>query len=628
MLRIVVLATGGSQVYPVPREAQIVGSAEDCAVRLVARGVSRRHARLIPESGGLRIEDLGSRNGLWFDGKRCLEAVLRPGDHVQLGTAWLSLERVSSSDAEPALRLPDESASGDPSAQSGETDQVAEETPLQTAFAGTLLLAKALDRGASLARLLRQARSLLGAETLLVFGGNAGVSGTARAEPELALRECAGKVPSDALFYQLLAAAARTRPVKLETVEAEVDGRTILVTRGGVESAEILPYLGVVFVSRASEIERWQRDVVSYLAEKLLGSEEAPPPTDETTSVEVAQDEILLPPAGMVLGDSAAMQGLLRHIRATLRSERPVLLVGEPGTGKELFARMIHNSGPHAKGPYVAINCAAIPSEMLEAEMFGVRARVATGVDARPGHFTRAEGGTIFLDEIGDMSERLQAKILRVLQEREIFPLGAAGPTKVNVRVIAASNRDLQQLVKEGLFRQDLYDRLGGAQFQFHIPPLRERKEDVPALVLAFAMRFAAEYQCRIKGVSQRALRLLANHDWPGNVRELEMAVDRAVLLCSGGGVLSTEHFGAIRWAREHGAQGEVPFDHYRSSAAPAASSAPSSLQDQVDDLERRSILAALNESWGNKTKAAKALGVTRYGLTLKMKRLGIRYSA
>jgi transcriptional regulator with PAS, ATPase and Fis domain len=356
-------------------------------------------------------------------------------------------------------------------------------------------------------------------------------------------------------------------------------------------------------------------------------------PLPQTPAPEGGSEEALEVPDAMIEGSSTAMRELMGQLRATVHSTLDVLLLGETGTGKELFARMVHASGPKREGPFVAINCAAIPSELLEAELFGVVGRVATGVDPRPGRFTQAGGGSIFLDEVGELPERLQAKLLRVLQEREVLPIGSSRPRKIDVRVISASNRDLARLVQERGFRADLYYRLRG--LEFHIPPLRERREDLPELILTFASRASRKYRKRVQGVSRRALTQLMEYSWPGNVRELETEVERAVLLCPAGGTLESEHFGSIRWEEERqrsGSSGEIAV------AAPASLGSSSEgtdagaqaepdrrpLKERVDELERAAIAEALATTGGNKTRAAELLGITRNGLSLKMKRLGL----
>jgi transcriptional regulator with PAS, ATPase and Fis domain len=351
----------------------------------------------------------------------------------------------------------------------------------------------------------------------------------------------------------------------------------------------------------------WVEELISFVAERLTAAADA-----DSESQQKPDERVLVLPPEMVVGTSESMKRLLEQVSATLGSRMDVLLFGETGTGKELFAHMIHDSGPSRRGPFVAVNCAAIPSELLEAELFGVHGRVATGVDPRPGLFARAHGGTILLDEIGELPERLQPKLLRVLQEREILPLGANAPRKIDTRVISASNRDLAELVAEGKFRADLYYRLQG--LHFHLPPLRERAEDMPALALEFVRRAAAECGKVVDGITPRALQLLSERPWPGNVRELQTVIRRAVLMCSEGSVLRPEHF-------------ETLASRFQQRAALPPSREPSvgTLRDRLNELERAEIENALAATGGNQSKAARLLGITRNGLALKMKRLQIK---
>ncbi|MBK6407779.1 MAG: sigma-54-dependent Fis family transcriptional regulator [Holophagales bacterium] len=327
----------------------------------------------------------------------------------------------------------------------------------------------------------------------------------------------------------------------------------------------------------------------------------------------------LVLPEGMVRGDSIAMRGLLSQIAKTVHSRIDVLIHGETGTGKELIAQLIHASGPTAGGPFVAINCAAIPAELLESELFGVRARVATGVDAQLGRILDANGGTLLLDEIGEMPLSLQPKLLRFLQEREVHSIGASKPEKVNVRVISISNRDLLEDSRAGRFRSDLFYRLRG--LQFHVPPLRDRKEDIAGLVAALAARAAEEEGKQIRGISRKALDLLEAYDWPGNVRELQAEVHRAVLFCPAGALLGAEHFKTVDWAVRQGRSGSAA---ERETLRPGQHLGGGGLElrDRVVKLEKEMIAAALAETAGNQTRAAKILGITRNGLALKLARL------
>jgi len=241
-----------------------------------------------------------------------------------------------------------------------------------------------------------------------------------------------------------------------------------------------------------------------------------------------------------IVGRSPALEKIFRILPQISSSEATVLLLGQSGTGKELFARAIHNLSPRKNGPFVAVNCGALPGNLLESELFGYKAGAFT--DARtdkPGRFERAAGGTVFLDEIGEMPGDLQVKLLRVLQEKTFEPLGGVEPIKADVRIVAATNRDLKQRVADGLFREDLFYRLNVVTLG--LPALAERREDIPLLTDHFVAEFNAIQGKNVEGISEEALQLLMRHDLPGNVRELENALEYAFILCPSG-LIQPEH--------------------------------------------------------------------------------------
>ncbi len=294
----------------------------------------------------------------------------------------------------------------------------------------------------------------------------------------------------------------------------------------------------------------------------------------------------------IVAEDPATRAALELALRAA-RAEATVLLEAESGAGKEVFARLIHRESARAKGPFVAVNCAALPRELLEAELFGYCRGAFTGaVRDRRGYFQLADGGTLLLDEIGEMSPELQARLLRVLQDRSVQPVGAEAPVQVDVRVVAATNRNLKREVAEGRFREDLYYRL--CVLRVTIPPLRERPADIAPLAWAFARRFAGPQAT----LTAAALAKLEGHRWPGNVRELENVIQRAAVL-SGGARIDAEH---------------LELDMPRAEPAP---SAPRSLEE----AEREAIRLTLLEVGGNRTKAAERLGISPRTLRHKLKR-------
>jgi transcriptional regulator with PAS, ATPase and Fis domain len=466
------------------------------------------------------------------------------------------------------------------------------------------------ERAAKRGEMLEAARRVLGARSISIINGNN--------EDSSVLHDHAGTAPGDELLGGLEALLSTANARDDAMLEGTVGGLRIMASAitGNPKQFLVATFSGNVSGS-------WRRDFLSYLTGKVAPRLEASDTAAHDAPARLDND--LDVPAGMILGSSPAMEGLLRHLRVTVKSDLDVLLLGETGTGKELFAKLIHRSGPTAAGPFVAVNCAAIPTELLEAELFGVMAGAATGVEARLGHFMEANGGTIFLDEITEMSGHLHAKLLRALQEREVLPVGSSRARKISVRVISACNRDLATLVREGRFRADLYYRL--RRLQFHIPPLRERREDLPEILLSFVNRFASKWEKRVAGVSRKALRILTEHDWPGNIRELETEVERAVLLCPDGGTLESDHFGSVKWELARRAQ-ESAGDGRPQAAAPssAAQADAGELQAKLDAVERQAITSALARAGGNKTKAATFLGVTRNGLRLKMQRLGIKF--
>ncbi|MFZ5479455.1 MAG: sigma-54-dependent transcriptional regulator [Myxococcota bacterium] len=313
-----------------------------------------------------------------------------------------------------------------------------------------------------------------------------------------------------------------------------------------------------------------------------------------------------------ILGRSRAMRAFFRTLRSVIDATLPVLVRGESGTGKELVARAIHDLGPRARGPFVAVNCAGIPESLLEAELFGYERGAFSGAAGRkPGRFDLARGGTLFLDEIGEMAPALQAKLLRVLQQGDYQRLGGVETLKADVRVVAATHVDLEAAIAQGEFRQDLYFRL--AVLTLSVPPLRERQGDVPVLAAAFLRRAAEREGRRVAGFDARVLELLDRHDYPGNVRELENIVSYAVVAAAGPAV----------------GLGDLPPAFIKAAASkkaalPAEPAAVASGVDTLADVERRQVLAALGEVGGNKAKAARLLGISRMTLYRKLKEMGI----
>ena len=304
--------------------------------------------------------------------------------------------------------------------------------------------------------------------------------------------------------------------------------------------------------------------------------------------------------ADNIIGRSPAMKALMDMLAMVAPSEATVLIAGESGTGKELIARSIHFNSPRKDKPLVVVNCAAIAETLLESELFGHEKGAFTGADrAREGRFEQAHGGSLFLDEIAETSPAMQAKLLRAIQEGEIQRVGGQETLQVDVRIIAATNRDLDREVKEGRFREDLFYRLNVMMLE--VPPLRRRLDDIPLLAHHFLDLFAEKNRKRIKGFSPQAMDMLVKYGWPGNVRELENAIERGVILTPGDYV--TERQLPMTIVQQHAGEAAMP-------AVPAGAMVPA--ERSLEEIEREAILAALEAAGGNKSEAARRLGITR----------------
>jgi DNA-binding NtrC family response regulator len=391
-----------------------------------------------------------------------------------------------------------------------------------------------------------------------------------------------------------LLAAVRTRDPDLPVV--------IITAFGSIESAVEAVKAGAWhYVAKPFRIEQLLLTLDNALRERALRAE-----------IAVLRREAGGPPA--IVAASEAMRHVLDIVGRAAAADSPVLLLGESGTGKELLARSLHDRGPRRGRPFLALNCSAIPDTLLESQLFGHRRGAFTDArEDRRGVFQEADGGTLFLDEIGDMPLVLQSKLLRVLQEKEVQPLGAPAPVRVDVRVVAATHRHLKALIEDGRFRQDLYFRLN--VISVRVPPLRERPVDLEPLIAALVekhRRRLGRAACRI---SSQAMDLLRRHAWPGNVRELENALEHAL-------VLGRDD---VIWPED------LP-DEVRAAAAPtgvvAAPAEPGAVEARGDrrltDVEREHILATLRASGGNKAAAARVLGVDRKTLYRKIVEYGL----
>ena len=321
--------------------------------------------------------------------------------------------------------------------------------------------------------------------------------------------------------------------------------------------------------------------------------------------------------ASRLLGDSAAMDALRATIAKVARSQAPVYIVGESGVGKELVARTIHDQGARSAGPFVPVNCGAIPGELMESEFFGHKKGSFTGAHAdKPGLFQAAHGGTLFLDEVAELPLQMQVKLLRAIQEKSVRPVGAASEVAVDVRILSATHKDLAELVQDGRFRHDLYYRIN--VIELRVPPLRERREDLPQLAAAILRRLAHSQQLPTPLLSPSALDTLAGYTFPGNVRELENILERALALADGDSIGAADlHLPSTR---------QDPLPPATLPALPATDEDPAgtALPSYIEQMERAAIQKALEENRWNRTRTAAQLGITFRALRYKLKKLGM----
>jgi two-component system nitrogen regulation response regulator GlnG len=346
----------------------------------------------------------------------------------------------------------------------------------------------------------------------------------------------------------------------------------------------------------------------------------------DTRATRPAPDE-----EGLLVGSCPAMQEVYKAIGRVAGHAFPVLITGESGTGKELVARALYEHGPRAGAPFLALNCAAIPEQLLESELFGHEKGAFTGADRRRmGKFEQCSGGTLFLDEIGDMPLALQAKLLRVLQDQSFERVGGNETIRTDVRLVAATHRDLKKWVAEGRFRADLYYRLG--VFTIHLPPLRERGEDLPLLVEHYLRHFSRELGREVRQAAPEALERLGNYAWPGNVRELQSVLRQALLRASGSVLLQAflpplagEALAAV--AIPAGAP-LAPDANLKAFVSSCLNSAPGDLYDEAHRHMDRLLLAqVLTHAGGNQCQAASRLGVSRMTLRRRLRELGLKAS-
>jgi DNA-binding NtrC family response regulator len=554
VLRLVARVGGKEVRLPVCEGANLVGSDIDCNLRLIDPTVSRRHASLSVVAGLAEVADLGSSNGTLLEGRRFTGAVsIAPGVSVTFGTVVATLEEVAAGDLETGVLLAVSRPEVAPTPAPGATES------LGSVVAFTL-------------------EGLPAIVDCLAHGD--GPLSTARAAAAALFQH----VPC--LEVTVDDARAGKDGVLFTARRPEIDGQgaTIEVTAG---------LLRIRVVLATANVPTAHRRVVEIAANLVRAAHEVPGPAPPATSA--APPPLPEPPTV-----EPAMLRLYDDARRVARGEVCVLVTGESGTGKEVVARYIHAASPRQGGPFVALNCAALPRDLLEAELFGIERGVATGVESRAGRFEVADGGTLFLDEIGDMPPEVQATILRVLQEGCVYRLGGREPRRAAVRVISATNRDIDGLLTRGAFRLDLFHRI--ADWRVHMPSLRERVSDIPNLAAFFLAREGARLGTRPGGLSRTAMDILMAHEWPGNIRQLEREMARAALFIEDGELLETRHL----------------------SVTSVVPTGDRTLQETLADFERREIRRALAVADGDTAAAAALLGIARSSLYRRIKDLGL----
>ncbi len=540
----------------------VVGSGTDAEIRLPVSGVSRRHARLeVLADGGALIEDLGSRNGTWVGEQRVSRAALAGGALLSFGSLSAELSALDPALAGIAITAENRGTPSPPVPERSHPSTVG------------LSIEERLTR--SLAPVLRS-RAI------------GGVS----------------------VAQELVASWLAELPIeRVEIVRDDSEGEVITAAGGAeierpADSAVDLREWRIRFWGPLARRTAQLRPVLELALELLsAGGAGTPDAGTPDAGTRAAEPEAVSPPSPASL--APGMRRLYRRAAKVARGEVPILIRGESGSGKEVLASFIHRASPRRGGPFLALNCAALPAELLEAELFGIERGVATGVDARRGLLEQASGGTLFLDEIGDMAPQTQAKVLRALEERKVYRVGGRAGVEVDVRFLAATHRDLETRIEDGAFRQDLYHRL--ASHVARIPPLRERREDVALLAGHFFARELERAGVASPGLTRGALGALCEYSWPGNVRELILEIAQAVLLLDPGEPLGLEHLS----------------ERVRSSLDLDAPP-PLTLDAHLRRAERQAFAAALAAAGSDTARAMEQLGVSRATFYRKVKELGL----
>jgi transcriptional regulator with GAF, ATPase, and Fis domain len=609
--------------FPLGGEALSIGRHDSSRLQLPDLAASRHHCVIEPEGeGGFRLRDLASRRGTFVNGVPVQERFLEDGDLVTIGRSLFVFREGREEEAETPpglfcedgtfettvlLTLEDSLYNRSPEVVGA---RVAADRTGRTArdLQALLRIGTALQAPGSTAGLARQLLELVLAA---VPADRAALTLADRGEAE----------PATAFAFDRTSGPAKPFPVSRTVLRRVFEERVGLLASEGLSGAESLEAARIRSLLAAPLVHLGQPLGLLYLDAREARFDEghlelvtavagmAAPALATVRRIEWLEEENRRLAEGFdadMVGESPRMRDVYRLLRRAAATDSTVLLRGESGTGKELAARALHKASPRAGRPFVAVNCATLSETLLESELFGHERGAFTGAVARKtGKVEVADSGTLFLDEVGEIPVPLQAKLLRFLQEREFERLGSTRTIRVDVRVVAATNRDLEKMIREGTFREDLYYRLN--VITLHLPPLRERREDIPLLASHFAALTSRRLGRAVAGFTPEARACLQRYDWPGNVRELANAVERAIVLGEGD-LIRPEDLP------------ETLLD-----AGPPPGSAGARYHEVLHEMKKRLILDTLAESRGNVTKAAAVLGLHPNYLHRLISSLGLR---
>ncbi len=550
--RLLVTTNGVSRSYLLERGENQVGSSPDCSVFLKHPTISRKHACFRCRDGQLELHDLGSSNGTFVAGERISHQVVEPGQEIRLGAVAVNLESVPQAELDVGVVM-------GPAAEQSATTGIA-------ATISVSLLEPFINRylGPLVDRLGEK-----DGEGFLQALGSAIFDGLPVSQVQLFNGE------NDAIYFSAETETVSSSPLLiLEKPPLRLQLQFPIAAQGDFLQPLLLSLLGM----GVHATTRRDQQVIRTVERPVV-----PRPPDPPT----------IEPVVRSLYEQAAALG---------DSDISVLICGETGTGKELMAQYLHAASGLDEDKFIALNCAALPEDLLELELFGIESGVATGVTARPGKFELADKGTLFLDEIGDMQSSTQAKILRVLQEQEVYRLGARKPLPARVRILAATNQDMHRAVEDGTFRRDLYHRIADAVLT--LPPLRQRAADIPNLAAYFLERFCSKRGVQPHGISRACIQRLKTFNWPGNIRQLEREIARAALFLNEGDLLETSTLSAQILRPQQDRKG--------------------GLGVILADAERSAIEEALTVANGDLSTVLELLKISKSTLYRRMRTLGI----